>query len=78
MSGTLWQAYNIITEAIDHRFTTFKDGRKSPKRQESVLFGELARRKKDAWKLAEQFMEMKDKEDSEAFEEYLVPASDFE
>lgn len=78
MSGTLWQAYNIITEAIDHRFTTLKDGKKSLKRQESVLFGELARRKKDAWKLAEQFMQMKDEEDSEAFEEYLVPASDFE
>jgi len=52
MTGTVWQAYNTITEAIDHDFTRLADGKVSQKRQESALFGALAKKKQVAWNKA--------------------------
>lgn len=49
MTGTAWAAYNVVTEAIDHKFTELRNGEKSTKRMESALFGPLARRKVKAW-----------------------------
>ena len=52
MDGSVWQAYNVVTELVDHKLTTLKDGKKSVKRQESALFGEHSRKKQKAWKQA--------------------------
>lgn len=55
MDGSVWQAYNVVTELVDHKLTTLKDGKKSVKRQESALFGEHSRKKQKAWKEAVAF-----------------------
>ena len=52
MGGTVWAAYNAITEAIDHKLTELRNGEKSTKRLESAMFGPLARRKVIAWNKA--------------------------
>jgi len=52
MEGTVWAAYNAVTEYIDYNATTLRDGSKSVKRMESALFGPLARRKVKAWNTA--------------------------
>jgi hypothetical protein len=52
MSGTVWAAYNSITEAIDHSLTQLRNGEVSIKRTQSAMFGPLARRKVIAWNKA--------------------------
>jgi len=52
MSGTVWAAYNAITEAIDHSLTQLRNGETSIKRTQSAMFGPLARRKVIAWNKA--------------------------
>ena len=52
MEGTVWAAYNAVTEYIDYNATTLRDGSKSIKRMESALFGPLARSKVKAWNAA--------------------------
>lgn len=49
MAGTAWAAYNAVTEAIDHEFTTLANGEVSTKRMESALFGTYARTKQKAF-----------------------------
>ena len=52
MGGTVWAAYNAITEAIDHSLTQLRNGETSIKRTQSAMFGPLARRKVIAWNKA--------------------------
>ena len=49
MANTGWAAYNAVTEAIDHNFTTLANGEVSTKRMESALFGTYARTKQKAF-----------------------------
>ena len=49
MGGTAWAAYNAVTEAIDHEFTTLANGKVSEKRMESALFGTYSRTKQKAF-----------------------------
>jgi len=56
MRGSAWAAYNAVTEAIDHKFTTLKSGGRSQKRMESALFGQYAAKKRKAWNKALEMM----------------------
>jgi len=49
MANTGWAAYNAVTEAIDHNFTSLANGEVSTKRMESALFGTYARTKQKAF-----------------------------
>ena len=70
MAGTLWQAYNALTEYLDHVETVPKavrDGKANAedakmqaltiKKQESSLFGQGARQKRKGWQLAKDLLE---------------------
>jgi phage/plasmid-like protein (TIGR03299 family) len=62
--GTLWTAYNAVTQFIDHERPTriqnkadgTPSGSASAKRFESAQFGQGARIKEDAWELAKKVM----------------------
>jgi hypothetical protein len=62
--GTLWVAYNAVTELIDHERSTRVQNRSdgtpsgsiAAKRFESAQFGQGARIKEEAWELAKRVM----------------------
>lgn len=62
--GTLWTAYNAVTELIDHERSTrvqnkadgTPSGSVASKRFESAMFGQGARVKEDAWEMAKKVM----------------------
>lgn len=47
--GTVWGAYNAVTEFVDHVYPVLQDGSTSKPRQESVLFGTYAQVKRRAY-----------------------------
>ena len=49
MTDTQYQAYNTVTDFIDHRWTVDKSGKISEKRVESAIIGSKARTKSKAW-----------------------------
>lgn len=47
--GTVWGAYNAVTEYVDHVYPVLRDGSTSKSRQESALFGTYAQMKRRAY-----------------------------
>lgn len=52
VQGTVWGAYNAVTEYVDHVYPILKSGKVSPDRQQSALFGAYADVKATALDLA--------------------------
>ena len=49
MNNTQYQAYNVVSDYIDHAWTVDKTGKINEKRVESAIIGPKARTKSKAW-----------------------------